>query len=147
MLEGCTDIKKPFLAGGTRLITFQITDKVTGEGFQPDTLTMTIYDVNPTGAGARATVYLVGGHKTGPTVLSAIVNDQDGVDVSAMVDVSGNVEVELTPEDTALEVPDIIVNTPYQRRVLFTWTWGSPARTALHQIIMRIQPNRATVAS
>lgn len=147
VLEGCTDIKKPFLAGNSREITFQIVDKATGDGFKPSTLTMTIYDVTPTGIGLLDTVYLVGGHKTDQTVGSAIVNSQQGVDVLALCDATGNVQVYLTPEDTALEVPDIIVHTPYQRRVLFTWTWGSPALTVMHQIIIRIQPNRATVAT
>lgn len=146
-LEGATDIKKPFLAGHTRVIRFQIVDKETGLGFQPETLLMTIYDVNPVGLGARDTVYLVTGRKRDVAVVSCIVNSRQGTDVWAMVDANGNVEVELTPEDTALEVPNIIVHTPYQRLVLFAWTWASPPRTGMHQITMRIQPNRAEVAT
>jgi len=147
VLEGCTDIKKPFLAGNSREITFQIVDKATGDGFKPSTLAMTVYDVSPTGAGALGTVYLIGGSKTDTTVGQAIVNSQQAVDVLSLCDATGHVQVYLTPEDTALEVPDIIVHTPYQRRVLFAWTWGSPALTAMHQIIIRIQPNRAHAAT
>jgi len=147
MLDGRTDIKKPFLAGMTRQITFQIVENATGIGFQPGTLTMSIYDVNPSGNGVLDSVYLVSGKKTGQTVASAIVNARDDVDVSAFCDSSGTVELFLTPDDTDLEVPAIIVNTPFQRHVLFRWTWDSPVKTGKHEIILRIQPDRESVAS
>lgn len=146
MLEGLTDIKKSFPSGNTRKVTFQIIDKDTGAGFLPSTLTMTIYDVSATGLGAVDTIYRVHGSLTGPTVSSAIVNEQNGVDVIGMCDASGNVEIYLTPEDTTVGVPAIQEYTPFARCVSFTWTWGSPAKVSTHDIVIRIRPNRATVA-
>jgi hypothetical protein len=143
----CTDIQKAYIAGDTKRVAFTICDTATGEGFRPDTLVMTIYDVYPVGLGATRTVYLVAGQKTDIAVASAIVNSQEAVDVLSACSVTGDVELYLTPEDTALEVPAIILHTPHQRRILFTWTWDSPTKTQSHQIIFRLYPNRASVAT
>ena len=147
MIDGVTDIKKAFLAGQSRRVTFQIIDKATGIGFQPSTLQMSIYDVVSSGAVPAQTVYLLSGPKTGGPVSSAIVTSENDVDISGFCDSNGNVELFLTPEDTDVEVPAILVETPYQRRLRFRWTWDSPAKTGKHQIIMRIAPDRETVAA
>ena len=142
MVDGRTDMRTAFLSGQTRRITFQIVDKVTGDGFQPTTLAMSIYDVQSSGNVPVDTVYTLSGPLTGGPVTSAIVNSEDDTDVSAFVDSLGNVEVYLTPEDTDVEVPSLLLATPIQRRIRFLWTWDSPAKTGKHEIIIRIEPDR-----
>ena len=146
MIEGRTDIKKPFLAGTTRRIEFQIVDRATGEGFQPDTLLMSIFDVD-TPANQRYAVTITDPQHVVEAVTSAIVNGQNDVDVSAFVDSQGFVDLYLDVDDTAIAVPEKILAVPYQRRVLFTWTWGSPAKTGKHEIILAIAPDRESVAT
>lgn len=147
MIEGRTEIKRPFLSGTTRRIQFQIIDKETGVGFQPDTLTMSIYDVAPVPNGILNTVYRLSGNVVALPVASATVNEQDDVDVFAYVDSSGLVDLYLTPDDTDITVPAVIVAHPYQRRILFTWTWDTPIKTGKHEIVLSIAPDRETEAS
>lgn len=147
MVQGTTDVKTPFLAGQTIWIRFQIIDKQTGLGFPPDTLTMSIYDLVREANDLTETVYRLTGTVTGIPVTSAIVNGQQAVDMAAFVDAEGQVEVFLTPEDTAIEVPAVVVAQHHERRLLFTWTWGSPAKQAKRQITIRIAPDRASVAA
>jgi hypothetical protein len=145
--HGTADIKKPFLSGISLDVIGRIFDKRTGVGFKPSTLTMTIYDVSATGNRAQDIVYFVSGDKTDVTVVSAIVNDQEGVDVLDFCDINGNLELSLTPEDTETSVPNILVHNPHKRVVLFTFTWGSPAKTGKFQATIGIVPDRATVAT
>jgi hypothetical protein len=151
MIEGRTEIKRAFIAGTTRHVQFQIVNKATGEGFEPDTLTLSIYDVvEATGAWVTSPWPYVVTPPRGndPTVTSEIVNGQNDADVSAFVDSSGNVDLYLTPEDTDIEVPDRVSAKRYQRVLLFTWTWdGSPVKVAKHEIVLSIAPDRETVAS
>jgi hypothetical protein len=138
MIEGRTTIQKAFLAGTTRRIQFQIVDKDTGAGFQPDTLTMSIYDVSVDALNDRADIPT---RLTEP-VTGSIVNDRDDDDVSAFVDSSGNVDLYLDPEDTEVATPDIVQARRYRRVVLFTWTWDTPTKTGKHEIVLSIVPDR-----
>lgn len=148
MTEGRTEMKKAFLSGTTRRIQFQIVDRDTGIGFQPSTLVMSVYDVNTPHNQRYASVFTVTDpHQILDALTSAIVNSQNDVDVSAFVDAQGQVDLYLDVDDTAITVPPMLIVTPYQRRVLFTWTWGSPAKTGKHEIWLAIMPDRETVAS
>lgn len=143
MIEGRTDIKRAFLSGTTRRIQFQIVDKDTGIGFQPDTLTMSIYDVSVDSLTDRVGI---------PTRLTdpaseSIVNSRNDVDVSASVDVSGHVDLFLDPADTEILVPDVVESRRYRRVVAFTWTWDSPTKTQKHEIVLSIAPDRESAAS
>lgn len=155
MIEGRTEVKKAFLSGTTRRIEFQIVDKETGVGFQPDTLIMSVYDVNA--ATSVLTPSLVFyevwpsfwalSPAPAPVVTSAIVNGQNDADVSAFVDATGNVDVYLEPADTEIDVPVTLTAHPHQRVILFTWTWGSPAKTGKCEIVLSIAPDRETEAT
>jgi hypothetical protein len=151
MIDGRTEIKKAFVSGTTRRVQFQIVDKVTGVGFQPDTLTLSIYDVvEATGVWTFSPWPYVVTPPVGnnPTVTSEIVNGQNDADVHAFVDSDGLVDLYLTPEDTEIEVPARVSARRYQRVLLFTWTWdGSPAKVGKHEIVLSIAPDRETVAS
>lgn len=140
-------IKKPFLSGETIHIQFRITDRVTGVGFQPSTLSMSIYDVTPVPNGMLTTVYRLTGNVVGVPVTSAIVNTQDDVDVSGFVDSTGLVEIDLTPDDTTVPVPSIDVAHPYQRNILFTATWDSPEKTRKQIFTINIIPDRESAAA
>ncbi len=150
-IEGRTEIKKAFLSGTTRRIQFQIVDKETGTGFQPGTLTMSVYDVESLTTTTWSRPWWVYWHGVSPisttTVSSAIVNEQDDVDVLAFCDASGNVDIYLTVDDTAIDVPTTLRANHHQRVVTFTWTWGSPAKTGKQEIVMTIAPDRETVAA
>jgi hypothetical protein len=151
MIEGRTPISKAFIAGTTRHVEFQIVSKPAGVGFQPDTLTLSIYDVvEATGVWTPSPWPYVITPPRGndPTVTSEIVNGQNDADVHAFVDASGNVDLYLTPEDTEIEVPARVSARRYQRVLLFTWTWdGSPVKVGKHEIVLSIAPDRETVAS
>lgn len=151
MIEGRTEIKKAFLSGTTRRVRFQIVDKETGVGFQPDTLILSIYDVVPaSGQYSTCPSRYVAWPYSGllPAVTSSIVNSQNDVDVSDFVDSAGNVDLYVTPEDTSIEVPSLVTARPYQRVLLFTWTWdGSPAKVGKQEIVLSIAADRETVAT
>lgn len=143
MIEGRTVIQKPFLAGITRRIQFQIYDRETGIGFQPSTLVMSVYDVNtPHNQRYAAEFTVTDPHQEVEALTSTVVNNQNDTDVIAFVDASGNVDLYLDVEDTAVVVPPVLIAVPYQRRVLFRWTWGSPAKTGKHEIFLAIAPDR-----
>lgn len=149
MTEGRVEIKKAFLSGTTRRVQFQIIDTETREGFRPDTLTMSIYDVT-SGAelvtcACRYRAWPYSG--LWPPVTSAIVNEQNDADVSAFVDAQGNVDLYLAPADTEIDVPSLITAIPHKRVLLFTWTWDDPAKTGKQEIVLSIAPDRETVAS
>lgn len=143
MLDDRTIIQKAFLSGTTRRIQFQIIDKDTGVGFKPDALTMSIYDVSADKLTDRINLAT---RLTAP-VTEAIVNDRDDVDVLSSCDSDGNVDLYLTPDDTTIEIPDIVEATRWRRVVLFTWTWDSPVKTSKHEIVLSIVPDRETAAS
>lgn len=155
MIEGRTEIKRAFLSGTTRRIQFQIVDKETGVGFQPSTLIMSVYDVNPvTNVLTPSLVF----YEVWPffwalqtpapiIVTSAIVNSQNDADISAFVDVNGYVDIYLDPADTEIDVPTSLTAFPHQRVILFTWTWGSPAKTGKQEIVLSIAPDRETEAT
>lgn len=143
MIEGRTVIAKPFLAGTTRRVQFQIIDKETGQGFQPTTLLLSIFDIELT----STLTYLITGEVDGLAVQSVIVNSQDDEDITAFCDTDGNVDLYLTPEDTDLDVPDTVKATPWHRTLAFRWTWDSPEKTAKHEIVLSIAPDRETVAT
>ena len=150
MIEGRTDVKKAFLSGTTRRIQFTIVDTDTGIGFQPATLVMSVYDVNTPHNQRYVPVFTVLDPTVPPVVpaiTSTIVNGQNDTDVSAFCDINGVVDLYLDVEDTAITVPSTLIAVPYERRVLFRWTWGSPAKTAKHEIILAIAPDRETVAT
>lgn len=127
-----TIVKKPFLSGTSRRITFQIKDKATGEGFQPDTLTMSVYDVDFT---------------VDPAV-ETLINDRDEVDVIGECDPDGNVDVVLDPDDTAVDIPDGATPMEAKRYVRFAWTWDDDGdtRTGKHLIVLTITPDRESEA-
>lgn len=151
MTEGRTEIKKAFLSGTTRRVQFQIVDRETGLGFQPDTLTLSIYDVVEGLLTTSPCLYhawpYVAGIPAPVSVTSAIVNSQNDADVSAFVDSSGNVDLYLTPADTEIDVPSYLTAKPHQRALLFTWTWDTgPVKVGKVEIVLPIAPDRETVA-
>lgn len=123
-----TIVKRPILAGTSRRITFQIKDADTGDGFQPDTLVMSVYDVDFSVVPATET----------------IVNSRNDVNVIGSVDAGGHVDVVLDPADTAVDVPGGKVPATLERRVLFVWTWDDDGdtRTMKHEIVLTIAPDR-----
>ena len=138
------EIKKAFLSRQTIKITFRILDE-DRQGFQPDTLTLTIYDL--TLSAGFPTTYRTLNPQVGEAVGSVIVNDQDGADVLAFCNAQGEVSLTLTPEDTEVPVPARLQAIYLQRRLRFLWTWGSPANEGLLEIFISIAPDRATVAA
>lgn len=155
MIEGRTEVKKAFLSGTTRRIRFQIVDQDSGFGFQPSTLIMSIYDVNAATSALTPSLvfyevwpsFWALSPAPAPVVTSAIVNNQNDADISAFVDATGNVDVYLDVADTEIDVPVTLTAHPHQRVILFTWTWGSPAKTGKHEIVLSIAPDRETEAS
>lgn len=126
-----TLVKKAILQGTTPRVSFTIVDE-DGVGFQPDTLTMTIYDfacsclVPPSGS---------------------IVNDQNDVDILANCDSQGNVAVYLAEEDTTLSTDAACRPSVLPRRLLFRWTWDSPTKVGKHEVVITLAPDRELVAS
>jgi hypothetical protein len=139
-----TFIKKPILAGTTPRISFRIVDE-DGAGFQPDTLTMSVYDVSYTPTGtSKATTF----PPFGATPLAdTIVNDRNDVDVLDACDSAGNVELHLATGDTEVTVPTGATPGQAYRRILFTWTWDSASKVGKHEVILTITPDRETVAT
>lgn len=128
-----TSVKKPILQGTTPRISFQIVDE-DGVGFQPETLTMSIYDV-------------VFGTPPTSTTTQTIVNSRNDVDVLASCDAGGNVELFLNADDTTIDVPAGANPLTLERRVLFTWTWDTdPVKVGKHQVNLTILPDRETEA-
>lgn len=155
MIEGRTEIKKAFLSGTTRRIQFQIVDQATGSGFQPSTLLMSIYDVNPVTSALVPSLtfyqvwpfFWVTQPAPDPVVTTSIINGQNDADISAFVDSSGNVDIYLDPADTEIDIPPTLTAIPHQRVILFTWTWGSPAKTGKCEIVLSIAPDREPAAT
>ncbi len=126
-----TFVKQPILEGTTPRVTFQIIDE-DGAGFEPDTLTYSVYDVD---------------FSTTPAT-EAIVNSRNDIDALANCDTGGNVVLVLSADDTHVEVPNGPVPATIQRRVLFTWTWDTaPVRVGKHELILTIAPDRETEAA
>jgi len=125
-----TEPKTDYLAGTTPRITFRLIgpDKI---GFQPDTLTMSVYDYDNT--------------IDPPT--DSIINGRDDVDIIANCDTGGNVEVYLTADDMAHDVPGRETANCPKRRVLFAWSWSAlPTKVGKQEVIISIMPDRETVA-
>lgn len=149
MTEGVWARAKAILSGVTCPIQFQIVDKRTGVGFQPGTLVMSVYDIN-TKTNQRYTRAFTVSPPPGLTaeaVTVAIVNDQNEADVSAFVDSEGNVDLDLSVDDTEIVNPPSVVAIPYQRQVRFKWTWNSPEKTGKLTIVLNIMPDWATAAA
>lgn len=139
-----TRIKKPVLQGTTPRLRFQIVDE-DGIGFQPDALTLSVYDVSYTPAiasGARTTIPPFGSTPLADT----IVNSRNDVDVLSSCDADGNVELHLETTDTSIDVPVGSVPSQAFRRVLFRWTWDTD-KVGKHEVILTIAPDRETVAT
>lgn len=133
MASVVTVVKRPLLQGTTPRIQFQIVDP-DGVGFQPSTLTMSVYDV---AFGTPPTA----------TTTQTIVNGRNDVDVSAFCDSSGNVELFLGADDTTVDVPAGANPLTLERRILFTWTWDTdPVKVGKHQVNLTILPDRETEA-
>lgn len=115
----------------TPVIAFQIVDDA-GVGFQPATLTLTLYV-----ASTRESIQ----HRvTGP-----IINGRDKQNVfdqnDVTVDVSGNVVWSLTVDDTIVSQDAFATESHV---ALFEWTWNAGANAAKHEIEMVVK-NLATV--
>lgn len=111
-------IKKRIIQGTTPRLTFQILDDQSpAQGFQPDTLVMSLYDVT-----RSQTITTIPA-----TVSSAFLTGREDVDVSASCDASGNVDVTLETDDTELSDTQTAQCTAkgISRRVLFQWTWDT----------------------
>jgi hypothetical protein len=156
MIDGRTEVKRAFISGTTRRVQMQIVATDTGVGFRPDTLVLSLYDVTPAtnGSGTWAWTFCPFLYRCwryaypAVSVTSAIVNSQNDADVSAFVDVAGNVDFNLEPADTEFETPTVNIAQPHQRVLLFTWTWdGSPGKVAKHEIVLNLVPDRETVAT
>lgn len=144
-VHGRSVIKKPFLAGNTIRVRFRIIDRDTGDGFVPDEVFLTVYDLELS-AGLPSTYRLLN-PQMGEEVGSVIVNDQDGVDVTAFVDSTGLLEFFLTPDDTSVDIPDRLQAIYLQRRLEFYWNWDTPEKRGAHEIWISLAPNRASVAA
>lgn len=154
MTEGVIERKKPFLSGTTRRVQFTIVDQATGLGFQPSTLTLSVYDVNTTVNQRWSTTFTVappllpGDPLAVPTPLTvSVVNAQNDADISAFVDSDGHVDLDLSVQDTEIPIPPAMYATPYQRHVSFTWTWASPAKTGKLMLILSVMPDWETAAA
>lgn len=97
------EITELHLEGTTPYIEFDIADPESGEGFQPQTLTLTLWDA-----------------KTG-----SIINNRDGVDVLSSVNAQGHVQFWLTPQDMVVHDQ---TKTTEVRCALFAWTWQGGER-------------------
>lgn len=139
-----TVVKKEILQGTTPRIAFQIVDE-DGAGFQPDALTMSVYDVTYTWP-ANSLITHVPPFSATP-LADAIVNDRNDIDVLAECDAEGNVELHLEVEDTEITVPTGAIPSVAHRRILFRWEWGSPAKVGKHEVILTIAPDRETLAT
>lgn len=149
MTEGVWERKKPILSGVTCPVLFQIVDKRTGEGFQPGTLLMSVYDLNIQ-TNQRYTRSFTASPPAGlvaEAVTVTTVNGQAEADVSAFVDAEGNVDLDLSVDDTEIVNPPAVWAIPYQRQVRFIWTWDSPAKTGKLTIVLNIMPDWATAAA
>lgn len=142
-VNGRTIVGKAFLSGDTLRVRFQIIDRDTGDGFLPGTLTLSIYDVTQV---CPAVFTVTCPRPTGPPVQSVVVNTQ-GTDIIGFCDSSGNVEVHIYAPETDVDVPASISANYHQRRMLFSWTWDSPAKRASREIFVKIAPDRQTVAA
>lgn len=138
-----TIVRKPVLSGTTPRITFRIVDE-DGDGFKPDELEMSIYDVSytPVGSSRKTTLPPFGS----TPLAQAIVNSRNDIDVLSNCDADGNVELHLQADDTEVDVP--VGSTPLQafRRILFRWTWDTD-KVGKHEVYLTIAPDRETVAS
>jgi hypothetical protein len=137
-----TVLRSAFIAGTTPRITCQIVDE-DGVGFQPDTLTMSIYDVTVPESVRCTTFQQV---LASSAVTQSIVNERNDVDVLADVDVDGNLEIVLEEADLEVDVPAALVPSRHFRRVLFRWTWDDD-KVGKHEVILPIMPDRETVAT
>lgn len=140
-------LKKPVLSGTTQFLDLFIHPPNSPQGFKPETLTMSVYDVrwpNVTQCPRRYGDAIV--FPEGAT--HAIVNDRNDVDVLDMCDAEGNAEIELTPEDTTVDVPVGPTPSVVWRYILFTATWdGSPAKVTKTQAAISIIPDRESLAT
>src|SRR5262245_33347186 len=108
-MDGLLEIKRPFSSGETIHIQCRLIDRITRMGFKPDTVTMTIYDVEPVPNGVETTAYRITGNVIGLPVMSTIVDSQHNVAVTAFVDTDGLLELDLTPDQTTVDVPAVVV--------------------------------------
>jgi hypothetical protein len=135
--------KKPILSGTTPQLSFQIVNE-SGDGFVPDVVTMSVYDVTYPASDRCSTT---GGTLTFPdTATHTIINGRNDVDVLSSVDGSGNLAVTLLEADTLVTVPTGRTPYTYQRRITFRWEWDSD-KVEKHEFILTIAPDRETVAS
>lgn len=139
-------IKKPVFSGTTRFLDLFFFNQETGQGFKPDTVTLSIYDVtwpgtqSPRCAG-QCIVYPA-------AATQSIVNDRNDVDVTDQVNADGSAPIELTPEDTEVVVPSGPIPSSIWRRLLFTAYWdGSPAKIEKQEVTFPITPDRETVVT
>ncbi len=140
-----TLITKGVLAGSTYFLDVSIKDPDTRIGFKPDLLLMSVYDVTWSGNGQPR---CVGPTVTFPsTATQTIVNSRNDVDVTDSIDANGEGSIELTPEDTAVEVPSGPVPSRIWRRILLRGEWdGSPAKVVKQEIVFPVIPDRETLA-
>jgi hypothetical protein len=100
------------LEGTTSRLTGLITREDGVTGFKPDTITLTLYD--------KAT--------------GTVINGRDAADVSAAVDVSGNLSLELTPADNAI----VSSSKGWEvHRALIEWAWA-PAREGAFTVEFKV---------
>lgn len=146
MDKNTTEIKTPFLSGITIHIAGDFLTRA-GLGYEPDTVLMSVYDVIES-----RTIPCPSFHVSHPTgrcnpVSSSFINDRNRVDVSAYVDSSGVVDLNLDVEDSEIDVPAYVTHLPHKRIVSFLFQWASPAITGKHRIVIPIIPDRETVAT
>lgn len=101
----------------TPLLEFDIVDE-NGVGFKPETLTLTLYDVES----------------------GAIVNSKSAEDVLSSCDDAGHVAYWFAIADTAIQLHRT-GKTQETRRALFRWTWSAGARAAAHEIEFTVEDN------
>jgi len=95
----------------TAIFSGRIVDQ-DGEGFRPESLLMTLYDM-PTGQ---------------------IINERRDVDVTSCVDAEGGFELELEPAD------NVIIGTGPEEyhALMLTWSWDGSQRISRQEIRFRV---------
>ena len=102
-----TRISERVAEGSTARVTGSFVD-LDGEAFKPEQVLMTLYNVS-----------------TGE-----IINNRSDVDVTSYVDDSGNLSLELTPDDN----PILHKSREESRILLLEWTWDSGLKAGKHEI-------------
>jgi hypothetical protein len=136
--------KTPVWQGTTPQVIGYVTD-FDGVRFRPDTLTMTIYDVD---FHPSVTIQAWMAHPVFPVPAThSVVNGRKDIDVLAQCDVNGTITLVLDAEDLEIDVPAQAIPSVWLRRIMFTFTWASPERKGKSELVFPVLPDRSTIAT